>query len=514
MTVWKQSRAVNPAAPDIPAMFQRAFSLHEAERLDEASALYRQIVELAPKNIESLYNLGLIAHSRGELAEAIRSYRRVLEIVPEHVLTLASLGKACRDQGDHECAAWSFQRIIVQEPDHAEALHELGMLAYSRKEYDKAIGYYQKALAAAPDFGLAHYNLGVALYHAGRCEEAVEAYRAAARIHPEDGDIFFNLGVTLKELDQWDEAAASYHTALELNPEDTEAHLNLGIILKESGLLEEATTCFQRCLEIQPGHGKAFCNLGGIHHIQGRIDEAIAFYGQAQEHGEDTPATRHILAALTGRKTESAPQQYVENLFDGYAPQFEQSLRQGLAYRVPEEMARVLAEKLGSPPSFARVLDLGCGTGLAGEVFRDSSHHLVGVDLSSRMLAQARAKEVYDELYQEDLLSFVAREDMEGYDLVLAADVLIYLGRLDPLFAALPRICRPGGRFVFSIEQGPAEEEGYILCQSGRYAHSPSFVRQQGRNHGFTTEYEEKIRIRKDRGQWLQGSLFVLKRQG
>ena len=47
---------------------------------------------------------------------------------------------------------------------------------------------------------------------------------------------------------------------------------------------------------------------------------------------------------------------------------------------------------------FGTMLDLGCGTGLAGEAFRPHVDWLEGVDLSPGMIAQARKKTIYDRL--------------------------------------------------------------------------------------------------------------------
>src|SRR5207245_6254227 len=94
----------------------------------------------------------------------------------------------------------------------------------------------------------------------------------------------------------------------------------------------------------------------------------------------------------------------------------------------------------------------GCGTGLCGDGFRPLARRLVGVDLSPGMLERARARGCYDELVCEELTAYVRRCE-ERFDLITAADVFCYFGDLTAVFAATAALLRPGGRFIFSVEE-------------------------------------------------------------
>ena len=504
----KRSLGGNTSA--IAEIFLQAFRCHGNGELDAAADLYQRVLALAPDNFEALYNLGIIHHSQGELEEAKRLYRAVLRLVPDHVPTRYSLGNVCRDIGDRDGAMEAYRLVIALDPDHADALHNLGVIFFLGNEPEEAIGCYRRALVVEPGFGPGHYNLGVALYHAGRLEEAAASYRAAVQINPDDADSHFNLGITLRDLDRLEEAAASYRDALAINPDDLYAHYNLGSIMKELGELDQAVCCFNRALEIDPSYGTALCNLAGVYHILGKIDKAISCYQHSLDLGHDTPGTHHILAALTGHTTESAPRQYVVDLFDGYAPRFDQSLQGELGYLVPERMARALAQVVDGQPRFGHALDLGCGTGLSGAPFRGRVDSLVGVDLSENMLARAEAKKIYDQLHCEDLVFFLERRE-ERYDLFLAADLLVYLGNVAPLFAAVRKRCRPGARFVFSIET--CGQSDYVLRQSGRYAQSAAYIKGLCSRHGFVIEQRQATGIRRERGHWIPGEIFVVCQQ-
>ncbi|OGQ95593.1 MAG: hypothetical protein A2521_07905 [Deltaproteobacteria bacterium RIFOXYD12_FULL_57_12] len=206
---------------------------------------------------------------------------------------------------------------------------------------------------------------------------------------------------------------------LEGNPQDAEAHCHLGDVLKNLGLLDEAIICFEEAVQITPQYAAAHGSMGVV---------------------------LHILNALAGIQTDSPPVQYVTNLFDGYALRFEESLAV-MGYEIPMLLSRAL-DTLAGPARFAKAVDLGCGTGLSGLAFREKAAHLTGVDLSSRMLAIASEKEIYDALRQKDLVRFLCRS-AEFYDLFLLTDVCIYLGNLAPVFVAIRQRTRPGALVFF-----------------------------------------------------------------
>jgi predicted TPR repeat methyltransferase len=166
---------------------------------------------------------------------------------------------------------------------------------------------------------------------------------------------------------------------------------------------------------------------------------------------------------------------------------------------------------IGAPRGDRDVLDLGCGTGLCGQAFRGYASRLVGTDLSAGMIAKARERGVYNELYCEDIL--VTLERMPGqFDVILSADVFVYIGDLARVFDAAEAALRPGGWFAFSVERGAAGTT-YALHSANRYTHSADYVRDLARCNGLQEAKFADVVLRVQNGEPVAGYVVLLQRE-
>lgn len=348
---------------------------------------------------------------------------------------------------------------------------------------------------------------GVAHYQAGRLPQAEREFAAALALAPGRPSVLTNLGAVRLKLGRAQEALDLLQQALAQDPDNPEALGHCGTALAELGRPQEALERFDRAIALDPAVPAAWMLRGTVLRELGRRPEAAASWREALARGGDAPLLRYYLAGLEGGEVPAAaPRQYVEALFDGYAPGFESHVVRDLRYDAPQVLVRRIAPQ-GQPWSSA--LDLGCGTGLCGALLRPLAQRLTGVDLSARMLEQARARGVYDTLEQADVPDFLAGSTQQ-FDCVVAADVFIYVGALDGVFRALSPRVAAGGVFAFTVEEGTQRE--LELRPSLRYAHSEAGVRRLAAEHGFGVAAMERRPVREEERQPIPGLFFWLER--
>jgi len=220
------------------------------------------------------------------------------------------------------------------------------------------------------------------------------------------------------------------------------------------------------------------------------------------------------LAALgMGDTPVRAPELYVATLFDQHADRFDTILVDRLGYSVPMQIRQMLIDRDAGP--VGRALDLGCGTGLCGAAFGKRCRRLIGVDLSEEMVAAAHDRGVYDALYVADAIRFLEESDEPDWDLIVAADMLPYLGDLLALFDGFAARLRPGGSVAFSTETLPDEafaDAPYRVGPKHRFAHSESYTRDLMAERGFEIERFDPITVRKEEGDPVPGHLVFATR--
>lgn len=283
--------------------------------------------------------------------------------------------------------------------------------------------------------------------------------------------------------------------------------------LESKGDLAGAAELLEQALELTPGYASAWFALGELREKLGDTAGAAAAYRKAREADpEDRHGALLNLIRLNAAEASGMPRAYVRTLFNHYAPEFDRSLIEGLNYSAPQLLLAAMQAatlKQGNAAHFAAVLDLGCGTGLAGQAFRDKADELVGVDLSPRMIEQARRKNIYDRLEVGELLDFLAAEKEVGrtYDLVLAADVFAYLPDLAPVARAVSAVLAPRGIFAFTVETHDGED--VELGSSLRFAHGEAHVRAALQRGGLKLLGLDSASTRMEKGFPVPGLVVV-----
>lgn len=487
------------------SLLQQAVALHQRGSLAQAEALYGEVLRLDPANFDALHLLGVIARQSGAFEEAIRLIGRAIAIDADKAIAHCNLGAALQDAQRHEAALASFERALALQPHYPMALANRGNALRRLGRLAEALASYDAALALQPSYVEALCNRGVALHQLGRPEQALDSYGRALTAAPGHSPSYTGAAITLQSLGRFDEAVETYRNAVEADPDNALAWSAYGTLLLRMGDSQHALVCHNRALALQPGNAQAHLHYANALRALNRHDEAIEAYRDALACGADADAVAYHLAALGVQPAPPAPPpQYVAALFDQYADGFDQHLQQVLHYRVPGLLMDALAGRLG--PAALDVIDLGCGTGLCGALLRPYARTLAGVDLSPQMLEQALRRGVYDELVCADI---AAALQGRSSDLLVAADVLVYLGDLQPLLRAARKALRAGGVFAFSVEALDGNGD-YVLRSSGRYAHSENYLRALAQAHGFTVDSLAADTLRHDAGNQVAGYIAVL----
>ena len=284
-----------------------------------------------------------------------------------------------------------------------------------------------------------------------------------------------------------------------------------------AGAWQEAAELFAQVLDLAPHWIGARVAWGDA---LLRCDEAGPAENAFRDALERDPGDRHgaslKLAALGATPAPgTAPAAYVGALFDGYAARFDDHLTGALGYRAPAVLARAMSE--AGQRSFARAIDLGCGTGLGGAVLRPLADTLTGVDLSSRMVAVARGKNLYDHLFVGDVVLHLAAEPAGGADLVFAADVLVYIGDLAPLFGQAARVLRSGGTLAFTAQSHASDARGhapnYQVGPDLRFAHAATYIQAALNACGFAPVDVREAAFRQENGRDVAGLVAVASRR-
>ena len=318
--------------------------------------------------------------------------------------------------------------------------------------------------------------------------------------------ILSNLGEAFNKLGKYALAKESLEKAISLaNLPNT--YNNLALTFKALGNLEGALTHLSKASQLHPNSVLINQNLAETYLAMDHDPKAIEYFYKALALDKKNQSVKFKLYALLGKKMDSAPKRYVSDLFNKYSETYEQHLLSSLNYEVPKEISHYIDLKYGKTRNLGRVLDLGCGTGLCGLGLEARCTELIGIDLSKQMLIKAKEKNAYTHLENVDLTKYLKNSKLK-FDVMIAADVLIYLGKLDKLFHYSRRAIRDGGRFIFSIEV--TSTNCFQVNKTGRFSHNKEYIEELASKEFWHIEFEKEINIRNENSWPVRGLLFSL----
>jgi predicted TPR repeat methyltransferase len=388
-----------------------------------------------------------------------------------------------------------YEALLGCAPQRADLLSQLGILHHQRGDHARALERLQAALAQAPDSPGLWNNLGNVLVELERTDEAEQAFERSLAL-ADNAEAHSNLARLRRGRNDWPASEAAARRALELEPESGGAWHSLTLALLGQSRHAEATAAAVQALPRIPPTVRYLDLYARVLLLAGERAHAAEVYAAwaALDPDDDYPR-HHLGACLGGDGPARASDSYVEGVFDRFAASFDTQLAK-LEYRAPELVADALRAALPAPDASRDIGDLGCGTGLCGPLVKPWARRLVGVDLSRGMLERAAQRGVYDELHKAELVQFLEARP-QAFDLLVAADTLIYFGDLEAVARAAATALRPDGRLILTIEDlaDPADRH-YELHTSGRYAHSGRYLRETLASAGLAVEAEAPVVLR------------------
>ncbi|MDA8755702.1 tetratricopeptide repeat protein [Candidatus Pseudothioglobus singularis] len=351
---------------------------------------------------------------------------------------------------------------------------------------------------------------GVQLAKKNLLIEAINSFEKAIELKSDYEDALHNLGLVQHKLGKLDQAIRLYKKVVAIDSNyalQSENKILRVIYFFSQGNIQEALETLNMLVEKNPTDALLYNMLGGCFASTGQTDMAISNYQKALEFDPEYAIPKHMLNSLTGNTSKEPPEQYVKNLFDDYAHRFNNALVNILQYSLPFTIKDLILKSNSEKSKYKNVIDLGCGTGLAGKDLRDISTNLIGVDISENMVSEAKKLDIYDNFIIGDIVKNL-NESQYKFDLLVALDVLIYLGDVQSTFKAVHKSSKSGSLFVFSVEI--QDESGFSLLKSSRYAHSDKYIMDQA-NDLFDLVDSQNVRLRKEGKNWIEGKVYIFR---
>jgi protein O-GlcNAc transferase len=246
---------------DSSQIIRSAMQLHQARRLGEAEALYRQLLAQLPQHGDALHYLGLLVVQDGRVEEGLDLMTRAACADPSAPHYRANLAHALKLAGRIDAAIDAWKQAIALQPQLAPAHAELAACLHARRKLNDALASVRRAIELRPQEASQQILLGSILLDLDRAPEAEAAFRRAAELDPRSLEAFNNLAAALHAQGRLTDAENAIRSALAISPASAEAHTNLGLSLHMQGRVAAAEREFSKAVELDPNSADAHGRL-------------------------------------------------------------------------------------------------------------------------------------------------------------------------------------------------------------------------------------------------------------
>ncbi len=478
----------------------------------DADARFAAFLERYGDAPRALRHYGLVLWEDGVPQSAAGVLTAAVSLAPSDAKLWTDLAGALNAAGQLRQAEACMEEALLRDKMQAQGWLRLGSIRGALEDHDGAEQALKTALALDSTLVDARLSLGLLFFHARRFEEAAESLRTAIQATMDPGPaVIACYGQTLGHLGHFASATEALRIAVGRDPDNAVVVLKLAQVQFIADLIagRTAETATRTCRAMPFVTADAFETISrqSFHQLVafGHRDAALRLCEARLNARPADAESRYLHAVLKGDALSRAPDAYIASFFDQFADDFDKQLVGVLGYKAFEQLATLT---LRHATSLDHMLDLGCGTGLSGPLLAAPGRHLVGLDLSPGMLDKARQRQCYDMLIEGEAVTYLQTREM-AFDLIFAADVLIYVGDLAMILRRAFHALKPGGLFAFTLE---TSEQALDLLPTGRFAHGLRPTLDLSVAAGFTTVATDTIDVRYETHGFVAGASVVLRR--
>ena len=265
----------------VNSRFQDALALHQRGELENARALYKEVLRKIPTHADSLHLLGVICYQTKQLRQAVDLIDQAIKITPNNAVFYSNRGNVLKDLDQLDAAVVSYDKAIQLKPDYSDAYYNRGTALQSLKQLDAAIASYDKAIQLKPDLVQAYSNRGNVLRELKQFDAAIASYDRVTQLQPDYVDAYINRGNALGDLKRFDAALASYDKAIQLQADNAIAYSNRGNILKDLNQFNAALASYDKAIQLKPDYAEGYSNRGNVLKDLNQLDAALTSYDKA-----------------------------------------------------------------------------------------------------------------------------------------------------------------------------------------------------------------------------------------
>lgn len=479
--------------------------------------LFKQIKQTEEKLASNKNNTELL-NEYGVLLAKAQLYQQsltvFLSIVSEYELEspeiFNNIANCYLRLNDIDKAMQYYHQSLRLDVNNYDTLNNLANLYYKLGNLPESKNYYEKSIRINPNNWVSHYNYGNLLVRLNQFHQAINHFEIAKEFST-NNTLLSNLGFCYYQVGDLKNAVAIFNSEL-LNIESFSIDMlyTIGCCFLDYGDLVSAKTYFDKVIALDTTHAEAHHNLAIISLGEKKYDSALEHF----KHNVNNSTSIHMISALEGKidaTNDIDDLNYARDLFEQYASYYDEHMTKQLQYNLPETLrskySKLYQQKL-IDFKYPKLLDIGCGTGLCGKYFRDVSHESWGIDISHSMLIKAYLSNFYDFLLEADINNLSVLPD-NYFNIVLAADSLVYIKNIKKVIQDLARVMKTSGIFMFSIEKGLQGDVSIDI--SGRYQHGDMYTKNCLIENGFKIISTHELKYRFGSDNFI-GSVYITKK--